>query len=113
MLIEVDWWTEKIMERHESCFASRFERAFGSIMINKGVPDSIVDFLLGHKIGPLAEAYKKVQFDHFFRDYPDYGTHKAGYCINAGLEWLLNWMSTVQFRRSGNWLFERYEISPG
>jgi nicotinate phosphoribosyltransferase len=41
---------------------------------------------------------KQVQFDHFFRSYPDYGTHKAGYCINAGLEWLLDWMSQVHFR---------------
>jgi nicotinic acid phosphoribosyltransferase len=29
---------------------------------------------------------KEVQFDHYFRNYPDYGAHKAGYCINAGLE---------------------------
>jgi nicotinate phosphoribosyltransferase len=36
---------------------------------------------------------KECQFDHFFRDYPDYGLHKAGYCINAGLESLLDWMS--------------------
>jgi len=36
---------------------------------------------------------KTVQFDHFFRDYPDYGAHKAGYCVNAGLEWLLDWMA--------------------
>ncbi len=35
---------------------------------------------------------RKVQFDHFFRNYPDYGMHKAGYCINAGLEWLTDWM---------------------
>ena len=35
---------------------------------------------------------KLVQFDHFFRNYPDYGSHKAGYCIVAGLEWLLDWM---------------------
>lgn len=41
---------------------------------------------------------KPVQFDHFFRDYPDYGTHKAGYCINAGLEWLLDWMNRAHFR---------------
>jgi nicotinate phosphoribosyltransferase len=41
---------------------------------------------------------RQVQFDHFFRDYPDYGTHKAGYCVNAGLEWLLDWMSSVHFR---------------
>ena len=38
-----------------------------------------------------------VQFDHFFRKYPDYGTHKAGYCINAGLEWLLDWMANARF----------------
>lgn len=40
---------------------------------------------------------KLVQFDHFFRNYPDYGTHKAGYCINAGLEWLLDWMDQAHF----------------
>ena len=38
------------------------------------------------------------QFDHFFRSYPDYGVHKAGYCIAAGLEWLVNWMQQVHFR---------------
>lgn len=42
---------------------------------------------------------RMVQFDHFFRDYPDYGTHKAGYCINAGLEWLLDWMESAHFRQ--------------
>jgi nicotinate phosphoribosyltransferase len=41
---------------------------------------------------------KEVQFDHFFRDYPDYGGHKAGYCVNAGLEWLLDWMDGAHFR---------------
>ncbi|NDJ76804.1 MAG: nicotinate phosphoribosyltransferase [Chloroflexi bacterium] len=40
---------------------------------------------------------KQVQFDHFFRSYPDYGAHKAGYCINAGLEWLLDWMRAAHF----------------
>ncbi len=39
-----------------------------------------------------------VQFDHFFRRYPDYGSHQAGYCINAGLEWLVDWMQNVRFR---------------
>ncbi|MDH3261371.1 MAG: nicotinate phosphoribosyltransferase [Acidimicrobiia bacterium] len=38
------------------------------------------------------------QFDHFFRSYPDYGRHQAGYCINAGLEWLVDWMDTARFR---------------
>jgi nicotinate phosphoribosyltransferase len=42
---------------------------------------------------------KKVQFDHFFRDYPDYGLHRAGYCINAGLEWLLDWMQETRFEK--------------
>jgi len=41
---------------------------------------------------------QEVQFDHFFRDYPDYGLHRAGYCINAGLEWLLDWMQEAHFR---------------
>lgn len=40
---------------------------------------------------------KLVQFDHYFRSYPDYGTHKAGFCINAGLEWLLDWMREAHF----------------
>jgi nicotinate phosphoribosyltransferase len=40
---------------------------------------------------------KLVQFDHFFRDYPDYGTHQAGYCVNAGLEWLVDWMNKAHF----------------
>ena len=38
------------------------------------------------------------QFDHFFRHYPDYGAHQAGYCINAGLEWLLDWVQTARIR---------------
>ena len=42
---------------------------------------------------------KPVQFDHYFRNYPDYGSHKAGYCINAGLEWLLDWMAEAHFRK--------------
>ena len=41
--------------------------------------------------------YTPVQFEHFFRSYPDYGSHKAGYCINAGLECLLNWMDNSIF----------------
>jgi nicotinate phosphoribosyltransferase len=45
----------------------------------------------------LHERY--VQFDHFFRGYPDYGLHKAGYCITAGLEWLLDWMRDAHFEQ--------------
>lgn len=32
------------------------------------------------------------QFDYFFRKYPDYGGHQAGYCIFAGMQTLLDWM---------------------
>jgi len=40
---------------------------------------------------------KEVQFDHFFRSYPDYGNHQAGYCIHSGLEWVLDWMKSAHF----------------
>jgi nicotinate phosphoribosyltransferase len=36
-------------------------------------------------------------FDHFYRDYPNYGVHQSGYCINAGLDWLLDWMARARF----------------
>lgn len=61
---------------------------------------------------------KTVQFDHFFRNYPDYGSHKAGYCINAGLEWFMDWMQDAFFKdeeiallkaqksRNGKFLFQ-------
>ncbi|MBI4769621.1 MAG: nicotinate phosphoribosyltransferase [Chloroflexi bacterium] len=41
---------------------------------------------------------KPARFEHFFRSYPNYGTHQAGYCINAGLEWLVDWMEAARFR---------------
>ena len=40
---------------------------------------------------------REVLFDHYFRRYPDYDSHQAGYCINAGLEWLLDWMNDARF----------------
>jgi nicotinate phosphoribosyltransferase len=40
----------------------------------------------------------EVQFDHYFRRYPSYDSHQAGYCVNAGLEWLLDWMREARFR---------------
>jgi integrase len=43
--------------------------SFGSLMINSGVPDTIVDFWLGHAIGEMAEAYKRVQFDSLKKMY--------------------------------------------
>ena len=37
------------------------------------------------------------QFDHFFRSTPNYGIHKAGFCVNAGLESILDWLDEVVF----------------
>ncbi len=62
---------------------------------------------------------RQAQFDYFFRHYPDYGEHKAGYCIHAGLEWLIDWMQksgfgdkeieylAAQRNRKNNPVFER------
>jgi nicotinate phosphoribosyltransferase len=43
---------------------------------------------------------RTARFDHFFRGYPNYGVHKAGYCISAGLEWLVDWMQRARFGES-------------
>lgn len=43
---------------------------------------------------------QRAQYDHFFRRYPNYGAHQAGFCVNAGLEWLLDWMDSARFRES-------------
>jgi nicotinate phosphoribosyltransferase len=40
---------------------------------------------------------RPAQFDHFFRAYPDYGRHQAGYCINAGLATFVEWMGEARF----------------
>jgi len=45
----------------------------------------------------LGQADKTVQFDHYFRKYPDYGKHQAGYCIAAGLDSLIDWMGSARF----------------
>jgi len=39
---------------------------------------------------------RPAQFDHFFRRYPDYGEHKAGYVVTAGLGWLLDWIDQTR-----------------
>jgi nicotinate phosphoribosyltransferase len=39
------------------------------------------------------------QFDYFFRHYPDYGEHKAGYCILAGLEPFIDWLKEARFTK--------------
>ncbi len=48
---------------------------------------------LYHRLG-LHE--QRVQFDYFFRRYPNYGDHQAGFCVFAGFEWLHDWMSTAR-----------------
>lgn len=40
---------------------------------------------------------QRVTFDYFFRNYPDYGAHKAGYCINAGLETFCSNLLSLHF----------------
>ena len=37
--------------------------SFGSIMVGKGVPDTIVDLWLGHEIGEMSKAYKNAKFE--------------------------------------------------
>ncbi|MFQ5924184.1 MAG: nicotinate phosphoribosyltransferase, partial [Anaerolineales bacterium] len=39
---------------------------------------------------------RAVRFDYFFRDYPNYGEHQAGYCVNAGLADLLDWVQSAR-----------------
>lgn len=45
----------------------------------------------------MGMAEQRAQFDHSFRNYPDYGKHQAGYCIAAGLAPMLDWMSAARF----------------
>jgi len=45
--------------------------SFGSLMTNSGVPDSIVDFWLGHEVGDMARAYKGTQFENLRQMYID------------------------------------------
>ena len=40
---------------------------------------------------------RPAQFDYYFRHYPDYGRHQAGYAVFAGLDPLLEWMDEVRF----------------
>jgi len=40
------------------------------------------------------------QFDYFFRRYPDYGRHQAGYAVFAGLDWLLDWIDSTRIREA-------------
>lgn len=56
---------------------------------------------------------RRALFDYYFRRYPDYGTHQAGYCIAAGLEDLLGWMETTRFTATDLDLMRRHRTSTG
>lgn len=58
-------------------------------------------------------ADRSAQFDYFFRRYPDYGTHQAGYCIAAGLGWLLEWMEQIRFEAEDLELLASQETPTG
>jgi nicotinate phosphoribosyltransferase len=58
-------------------------------------------------------AERPAQFDYFFRRYPDYGTHQAGYCVTGGLGWLLEWMENVRFEKADLELLGDQETSQG
>lgn len=53
------------------------------------------------------------QFDHFFRKYPDYGSHKAGYCIYAGLEWLVDWMQNTRITKEDVAFLKKHKNAKG
>lgn len=40
---------------------------------------------------------REARFEHFFRNYPNYGAHQAGFCIMAGVQPLVEWMQRVRF----------------
>lgn len=42
----------------------------------------------------------EVLFDHFYRRNPNYDSHQAGYCVAAGLEWLVDWMQQTRFHEA-------------
>ena len=42
-------------------------------------------------------ADRRAQFDYHYRSNPDYGGHRAGYCITAGLGPLVRWMGRTWF----------------
>jgi nicotinate phosphoribosyltransferase len=53
------------------------------------------------------------QFDHFFRKYPDYGSHKAGYCIYAGLEWLVDWIQNTRITKQDVSFLKKHKNAKG
>lgn len=56
---------------------------------------------------------RPAQFDYYFRRYPDYGRHQAGYAVFAGLDPLLEWMEQVRFTATDLALLEGQRSSLG
>ena len=42
-------------------------------------------------------AEQEASFEHYFRTYPSYGEHRAGYCVSAGLGALLDRLERYSF----------------
>ncbi len=58
-------------------------------------------------------ANRSARFEHFFRRYPDYGRHQAGYCINAGAAWFTRWLEGARFDAASLDLLRRQRSSAG
>jgi intergrase/recombinase len=43
--------------------------SFGSILASHGIPSSVIDFMLGHEVGELNEAYQTVQLEDLKKIY--------------------------------------------
>lgn len=56
---------------------------------------------------------RRSQFDYFFRSYPSYGTHQAGYAISAGLGPLLDWMADTSFGADEAAALGKFQTSKG
>ena len=61
----------------------------------------------------LGLAERRATFDAFFRSYPDYGSHQAGYCVTAGLGPLLDWMGTTRVTETDREVLRAVTVSSG
>jgi nicotinate phosphoribosyltransferase len=53
------------------------------------------------------------RFEHFFRSYPDYEGHQAGYAITAGLRTFVDWLNGSRFSRNQIELLAAHPSSSG
>jgi nicotinate phosphoribosyltransferase len=53
---------------------------------------------------------RDARFEHFFRRYPDYGEHEAGYAINAGWGWLGRWADRARFGAAERVALEAHRV---